>query len=177
MTDELLIDWDAVRKKSAIRIASTRSSDLESMLDAACEKTIFDLKQVFRKHSLPPEVLQEIVTEMVRRFTGHWKEALENQNLAGLIEIVLEGQHLSPKDLRAYLVALPDTFIERVCDSAIGGPASGIHAVIAIEKARRLRKVTYEIIEIAGRFCLKCVDLEKDVEFDIFLGDPIGEIR
>jgi len=177
MADEILIDWDAVRKKSAIRITSTRSSDLESMLDLACEKTIFDLKQVFRKHALPPEAIQEIVTEMVRRFTGHWKEALEGQNLAGLIEIVLEGQNLSPKDLKEFLATLPNIFIERICDSAIGGHASGIHAVIAIEKARRLRKVTYEITELAGRFCLKCIDLDKDIEFEIFLGDPIGEIR
>jgi hypothetical protein len=132
------LDWGVVRKVSPIRIISTRSSDLASQLDSACEKTIFDLTKTFAKHDLLTKgELQGLMTEMVRLFMGHWKKSLEDQNLAGLIELVLEGQKLTAMELSAFLRALPYTFIDRVCVSAIGGPPSGIHAVIAMELAWR----------------------------------------
>jgi len=170
MTDRFDLDWEALQKKSLIRVTTNHSYDFEAQLEVACEKTVFDLTHLFRKHQVSAETAQELMGEMVRRFTSHWKESLKNQDLAGLVEYILEGQQLSNVELSSYLRALPLTFITRICDPEVGGgDNTGIKQVMGVELARRNGTASYQVTKKYGQFCLEVVDLIRDVKFDVFL--------
>lgn len=144
MSDELEDYWDLVRVKSPIRRVSDKASDIEGQLELACEKAIFDLKQKFDKHrgaKLTQELLGEMIAQGVRLFMKHWLEGLRSKNVAGLIEIVLEGQKdLSPAEMQAFVRALPQSLLQKVCESGLG-TANGVHALIGVEHARRRGEV------------------------------------
>lgn len=144
MSDELEDYWDLVRVKSPIRRVSDKASDIEGQLELACEKAIFDLKQKFDKHrdeKLTQELLGEMIAQGVRLFMKHWLEGLRSKNVAGLIEIVLEGQKdLTPAEMQAFVRALPQSLLQKVCESGLG-TANGVHALIGVEHARRRGEV------------------------------------
>lgn len=97
-----------------IEVNSGKASDLEGTLSLIAEKVIFDLQAKFRSYEglIAHELLVEVVTLGVKDFMRHWRQTLRNQDPAGLIEIVLEGQHLSPSDIQGFVRALPRTLLE-----------------------------------------------------------------
>lgn len=144
--------WDDLKAKKkapagpeTIQVISGRAADLDDMLEVACAKTAQDLMQKYQQHrgqNLTVETLADIVTTGVRTFMERWHESLRGQNLAGLIEFVLEGQSLTPAEMTGFVQALPRSLLERITRSAVGS-ASGIHSLMAVEYGRRLGNVQH----------------------------------
>jgi hypothetical protein len=137
--DDLEECWREIRPQPNVQIITTQPSRLRDALELACETTAFDLAQECRDlHGklLTPEDLGTIVSKAVRLFMTRWYEGLRSQNLAGLIEIVLEGQDLSPSEMTAFVRALPTKLIEKIADSAVGS-GTGVHGLMGVEHARR----------------------------------------
>ncbi len=147
--------WKDIRDLPRIEVNSGKASDLEGALELASEKTLFDLQVELRKHQdmvVTTDLLAELVTLGIRTFMRHWYQGLKEQDLSGLIEIVLEGQRdMSPRDMAGFIRALPSTLLERIVQS-VAGSATGIHALMAIEMARRNGKLNgYRIDKESGR--------------------------
>ena len=122
-----------------IKVNSGKVTDLDASLEMACAKATQELSTLFARHQgvmMTTELLAEVVATGVRVFMEKWREGLKGSDLAGLIEIVLEGQSLPLEELRGFVRALPTPLLERVAKSALGA-ASGTHGLMAIEHARR----------------------------------------
>jgi hypothetical protein len=135
--------WDDVRVHAPIRIVNTEGSNVRDGMLLAGEKTIFDLKAAFAKYNHKPlttDMLAEMMGQAVRMFMKHWYDDLRGKDLAGLVEIVLEGQNLEPQEMSGFLRALPMTLLERIARSAIG-TANGVHGLIGVEHARRVNRI------------------------------------
>lgn len=175
MSDDLEEYWDLVRVKSPIRRIDDKGSDIDGQLELACEKAIFDLKQKFdsiKGQPLTVELFSEVISQGVRFFMQHWLEGLKSKNVAGLIEIVLEGQKdMSPAEMQAFVRALPQTLLEKVCKSGLG-TANGIHALIGVESARRTGEVReYTIGRDGPRVWVKFENVAGE-EIHFFLDEP-----
>ncbi len=162
--EELEADWKLLQK-SPIQVVTDRASDLKSQIELAGAKTIFELRQYAQNHllqdaPLTTDLIAKLVMKAVETFMAKWQEGLRGQNLAGLIEIVLEGQDLTPEEMRGFLGALPDSLLQKILDSGIHSKsANGIHALVAIESHLRLRKVsTYKIGKDLGRVYVEFTD-------------------
>jgi len=133
----------------AIQVVGGKSPDLTGLLEKTCEKTAQDLAQRFQSHhgeTMTVKLLADIVTTGVRTFMENWHDGLRRQNLAGLIEFVLEGQSLTPEEMTGFVRALPLSLLQRISESAIGS-ATGIHGLMAVEYARRRGEVTSYILQ------------------------------
>jgi len=126
-------------EEGLIKVHSGRVTDLDASLEMACAKATQELGTLFARHrgvSMTHELLAEVVATGVKVFMEKWREGLKGADLAGLVEIVLEGQNLPLEELRGFVRALPTPLLERVAKSALG-TASGTHGLMAIEHARR----------------------------------------
>jgi len=136
--------WAELREKSPIRVVTTKASDLRSQMEIACAQTSFELAQHLKtlqgKSLADPQVLSDLVSKAVVTFMEKWHAALRGQNLAGLIELVLEGQDLTPNEMRGFIQALPESLLNKVVESAIG-TATGVHALMALEVHLRARSI------------------------------------
>lgn len=149
--------------KDAIQIVGGRTSDVGDMLNVACEKAAFELAQKYQRYqgqSMTTDMLAEVVSTGVRIFMEKWHEGLRGHNLSGLIEIVLEGQSLTPDEMRGFVRALPRSLLERISSSALGS-ATGIHGLMAVEFARRQGEVRdYILRPESGRVLVEFVNRE-----------------
>lgn len=152
--DDLEDYWRDLRPKQLVEVVRTKGSDLDGMLTTAAEKTIFDLAQaVNKKYDQKPvtgEMLADIVGTGIRIFMQKWRDALTNQNLTGLIEIVLEGQHLTPEEMLGFVQALPISILQRIADSAVGS-GTGTHGLMSLEFIRRQGGIAYHLGVTNGR--------------------------
>jgi hypothetical protein len=167
--------WDDIRVRSPIRLVSTQASNIKDSLTLAGEKTIFDLQKEFKKHIGQPstiELMAEMMTLAVRTFMKHWYEDLRHQDLAGLVEIVLEGQNLTPVEMQKFVRALPQSLVERIAKSAMG-TANGIHGLIGIEHAYRTGNLQdYKIIrDINDRVYVEFTDPKRKRQVQFFLDE------
>lgn len=154
--DEFEDYWKAIRNDSPIQLVSNRASDIKEQLEIACDKTSFEIKEYakqFNGQTLTTELLGKLMARTVALFMAKWQEGLRGQNLSGLIEIILEGQDLTPAEMKGFLKALPDSLLQRILDSAIGaGTGSGVHALIALEHHFRKNGVrNYNLGRVDGR--------------------------
>lgn len=163
--------WEDIRRKSPILVVRDRPSQLKDSLELVTAKTGWDLAQEcadLRGKVVTPEILVTVVARAVRLFMAKWYEHLRGQNLAGLIEIVVEGQDLTPSEMKAFLGALPTGLLERIARSAVGS-GTGIHGLIGVEHARRTGSLTdYSIGRDPGcgnRVFVRFPRDGKDVEF------------
>lgn len=175
MSNDLEECWALVRAHSPIRRVSNKPSNIEGQLELACEKAIHDLTQEFqdRKGQLVSlELLSDMVAHGIRAFMKHWLDGLRNQNLAGLIEIVLEGQKdMSPDEMMGFMRGIPTTLLEKIATSGLG-TASGIHALIGVESARRRGEVRrYKIARDGFRVYVKFENVAGD-EIQFYLDEP-----
>lgn len=155
--------------KDVIQVVGGRTSDVGDMLNIACEKAAFELAKKFRQYSgvsMTTDLLAEVVSTGVRIFMEKWHEGLRGHNLAGLIEIVLEGQSLTPDEMRGFVRALPRSLLERISSSALGS-ATGIHGLMAVEFARRQGEVRdYTLRPESGRIRVEFVNQQgQEVSF------------
>lgn len=146
--DTLEAYWEEVRVKSPIRIVNTAASNISDTMELACVKTIFDLRQSFQaelNHPLTDTLLLEVLTRAVRRFLEHWKNGLADQNVSGLIEVVLQGQGLSTVDMKGFVRALPTSLVIKIAQSGIG-ISNGVHGLMGVECAFREGRLTGDYI-------------------------------
>lgn len=175
MPDESLETyWDEIRYRSPIRVVKDKPSELDDQLLLACEKASFDLRQQLAGMVGQPmnsDVIAKLVTTGIRQFMSHWKEGLTGQNLAGLIEIVLEGQGLTPDEMLGFVQALPESLIQRICKSAVGS-ASGVHGLMAIEYHRRRGTVSNLRVEASDGRVKVAFRGRGEGDTHFFLDDP-----
>lgn len=133
-------DWGDVSssaKRPPLRL--TKRGDVLAALEDACEKAGKDLRADFSEFTgqqLTPEMLSAMVSKTVTLFMTHWVKSLQDYNLAGLIEIILDGQGLDPAEMKAFIRAMPRSLIGKICDSEIG-TWTGVHALMGVEFAYR----------------------------------------
>ena len=142
LDDDLEDYWGEVRPESPIKVIRLdKPSRIEDAMVYASETTAHDLAKECRQFlnkPITPEILSVIVSKGIRLFMERWVQSLKGQDLAGLIEIVLEGQDLSPVEMRTFVQSLPTRLIQRMAQASIGsGKGTGIHGLIGVEAARR----------------------------------------
>lgn len=141
---ELQESWAELRPPSKIIAVTGRASDMKSHLELACAKTLPVLEKYTNdKYNAKPvtsAMLADIMAQGISIFMEKWHDELRSQNIAGLIEIILEAQDLSPTDMKGFIQALPLNLLDRILDSAIG-LVPGVHGLIAIERALRARNI------------------------------------
>lgn len=174
MTDEdldLEECWDDLRRKSPILVVRDQPSNLKDALTLVTEKTAWHLIQEsadLKGQLLTPAILGTIVAKAVRVFMEQWYEHLRGQNLAGLIEIILEGQDLTPSQMGQFVKAIPTELVRKVAQSAVGS-GTGIHGLMGVEHARRTGQISdYSIGRDPGsdnRVYVRFKRGGKDVEF------------
>jgi len=178
--DDLESYWKDIRRQPVVVTASDRPGDLQGQLLLASEKAGFDLAHKFKDFNgqpITPELMAKIVAEGIRSFMDKWYEGLRKQNLSGLVEIVLEGQgnHLTPEEMQAFVQALPVTLIDKIVDSAMGS-ATGIHALIALEKHRRLGRAAYRIQKVGAAVQVSFTSPEgQEVTFGLYEAFDLGD--
>jgi hypothetical protein len=155
MAEELDLEefWADIRPKPSVVVVSDRVSDLKGQLLIASEKAGFELAQKFRDYAgtaLDTDLLAKIISEGVKVFMEKWFEGLRDRDLSGLIEIVLEGQRLTPTEMQGFVRALPDPLITKIVNSAIAS-GTGIHALMALEKYRRSGRQEYVVEVVSGQ--------------------------
>jgi hypothetical protein len=181
--------WDDLRATGKqpeppdeILIVGGKGTDLTGVLQSACEKAAHDLSVKYQERQgeiLTLEVLADIVTTGVRIFMEKWHDGLREQNLAGLIEFVLEGQSLTPEEMTGFVRALPMSLLGRISESAIGS-ATGIHGLMAVEYARRRGDVRSYILEAEeGKVIVEFINRQDqrvrfslNEEFKLVTNDP-----
>jgi hypothetical protein len=118
---------------------SAKPRDYTFGLEEAAAKAEFDLRRELNhlgQINLTNELLSRLVTHGVQYFMRHWYESYRNQDVAGLVEFIMDGLNLPPEELKGMMTALPQTLIERVVHG-VSGAGSGIHALFALEWHRR----------------------------------------
>lgn len=176
MTDELDLEgcWSDLRcPKGSSEEAPSQLR--RSLLDAHQKASIRLIEEELGGTGTKP--LTTVVSRAVALFMEEWYQTLRDQNLAGLIEIVLEGQHLVPNEMQEFVQALPYSLLERICQSAMNS-ASGIHGLMAIEFARRNRNLrSYNIYQDGSRTYVQFTTLDDrtlkfylDEKFDLEAG-------
>lgn len=144
--DDLEAYWGEIRPESPIKVIRLdKPSRIEDAMAYASETAAHDLAtecQHFLDQPMTPEILGTIVAKGIRLFMERWVKTLRGQDLAGLIEIVLEGQDLSPHEMKNFVQSLPTRLIQRMAEASIGsGSGTGIHGLIGVEAARREGRV------------------------------------
>lgn len=164
-------DWQDIRPKPLVRIISDQPSRLKDAMVLASETAAFDLAQKSKSYVGKPvtsEILRSIAAQAVRLFMERWYDGLRGQNLAGLIEIVIEGQDLDPSEMSSFIRALPTRLVEKIADSAVES-GTGVHGLMGIEYARRTGRLgDYSIGRDPGsdnRVYVRFRKGDKDIEF------------
>lgn len=171
--------WDEIRQRSPIRLVKSGATRISDGLEVACQKTAFDLTARFRSEvgsTLTTEQLGKIIAESARLFLVHWRDHLASQDLAGLIEIVLEDAQISAHELTTFMQALPSSLLERCATSTLGS-TRGVHALSAIELARRnVGLPQYTVTEDGGRKKISFHDHERDSTVSFYADEEFDQI-
>jgi hypothetical protein len=114
--------------------ASGKGWDLRAALVRAGTKANLELAEKFE--GLDPTLVAVVATTSVQCFLEAWYEELRHGDTVSLIGVVLEGRDLTVEELKGFLMALPASLLQRICDFP-SPRASGLQALIAIENERR----------------------------------------
>lgn len=174
MADELEEFWEDLRRTDDKTIVPvhTEASNFKGQLLLASETTKFDMQMKFGKRDgLSPELLNEIVSVTIDTALKRWYDGIRQQDLAGLIEIVLEGQQnrMTPDELTGFLQALPISLLTRILENAVTETTgTGVHMLLALEKNRRSSGQKYELRSAGGSIFVKWVSPQGEIEFNLY---------
>lgn len=132
-------DWTDVAKANWPPIRLTKASTLLGSLETACQEAAIDFRvsfQEFAGQTVSTDLLGKMIAKAVPLFMARWVESLKGYNLAGLIEVILDGQDLEPDEMKGFIRAIPRSVISRICDSEVG-TWTGVHALMGVENAWR----------------------------------------
>ena len=130
--------WERLRGKqdASLTITGTKPKDYTFALEEAALKAEFDLHQdiaaLGQSPALTGDLLARLVAKGIQHFIRHWYAAYRNQDVAGLVEFIMDGLNLPPDELKGLMRAMPRSLIDRVV-SSVSGTGSGIHALFALE--------------------------------------------
>jgi hypothetical protein len=176
--NELQEYWKELRPPSPIILVSNRPSDLKSQLAIVAAMTTAELQKVHRDPGVYATNgdVTSLVSKGIEVFMQKWFEHLKSQDLAGLIEVVLEGQQLSPEEMKGFLMALPGSLLERITKASIG-TVTGVHALVAFELHRRKRNITdYTLSKEGERTKVEFRDPSRQVPISFYLDDAVQGI-
>ena len=128
--------WKRLRPPRPAELDRPKTWDLIGALHRAATKADIALRDEFSNLNLDRVVISRICTLAVQTFLEAWYDELRHGESSHLITIVLEDRDLSVDELKAFVQALPSSLIERIV-RAPSPEASGLQALLAIEKARR----------------------------------------
>lgn len=129
--------WQDLRGKQqpSLVISGDKPKDYTFALEEAALKAEFDLHAeiaAMGSTALTSDLLAKLVTKGIKHFIRHWYAAYRNQDVAGLVEFMMDGLNLPTDELKGLMRALPRSLIDRVV-SGVDGTGSGIHALFALE--------------------------------------------
>jgi hypothetical protein len=166
--------WKELRPASPVTLVSTRVSDIKSQLLIVAAKASFDLRKYADRYQGKPftgEVLADVTSKGVELFMQRWFDHLRSQDLAGLIEVVLEGQQLSPVEMKGFLTALPASLLDRIVTASVG-TVTGVHALIAFEHHRRVSEIRdYTLSKEGMRTKVSFFDPKRQIMVDFYLDE------
>lgn len=173
--------WEAVQSRHLIKVVRNRAADFREQLELASAKAAFEMQQVAAEYvnrPLDPATLSKLLAQAVKIFMEKWYEGMRGQNLAGLLELVLEGQDLSLPELKGFVQALPATMLDRVVQSAVGSTGSGVHLILAMELHMRKRNIRdYTLGREAGRLFIEFIDPKRDAHIKFFLDEVVEHVE
>jgi hypothetical protein len=160
-------DWQTLRPEFE---AETRETFLERILNEANEVAVEKLRGEFTDRALTVEALVDSIGRSVQVFIDEWFKALRAQDRAGLIEVIIDEQNLSPSEMRGFVRSLPLSFLNNAAKSAFTG-ASGIHALLSVEYSRRAGIAKDFTIRRVGSRVQVTVRTSDDKKLQFFLDD------
>lgn len=178
--DNLEDYWEAVQSRHLIKVVRDRAADFREQLEIASAKAVFEMQTMSKYVNQPLDAanLSKLLADAIKIFMEKWYEGMRGQNLAGLLELVLEGQDLPLSELKGFVQALPVSMLERVVRSAVGSSGSGIHLVMAMELHMRQRNITdYTLDREAGRLFIEFVDPKRDAHIKFFLDEVVEHLQ
>ena len=150
--NELETCWQDLRPTPVESVSGP--TKLQQSLKIAHErstKRLFELVNEKRNAVLTNEFLASLIGHAITIFMEEWHNGIREENLAGLIELILEGQELTASEMNEFVRALPYDLLGKICESAVKS-ATGIHGLMAIEYARRNRTITgYTVVQDGKR--------------------------
>jgi hypothetical protein len=155
MSEELDLEscWQDIRHNPFDKVPDpTKFQDsLKKAYERSSERIAEYINKNHHHAQLTGEVFATIIGQAISIFMEEWHNGLREENLAGLVELILEGQELTASEMNDFVRALPYSLLERICKSAVKS-ATGIHGLMAIEYARRNRTIPhYGIIQDGSR--------------------------
>lgn len=157
MKDELESCWDEIVAGPRIVTASSKACDTEGLLRlTAAETSEAFVRQYQEQHpgvdAIPLGSVAELLHEGLQQFTSRFYEHLRSQDMAGLLEFMLDGQvGLTPEEITGFLQALPMSLLVRIAETPVG-VANGTHALVSFEVHRRSNLVQYQLVkDLDGR--------------------------
>lgn len=176
MADDDLEDfWAELRRSDQVIVpVHNEASNFKGQLLLASETSKFDMRMKFEKRlgeALTQELLLEIVSTAIDTTLKRWYESLRNQDTAGLIEIILEGQkdRMPPQEMTSFLQALPMSLLERVlANAAEETTGTGVHMLLALEKNRRNSGALYSLKSAGGSIIVTWQSPQGEVEFNLW---------
>jgi hypothetical protein len=164
MDDDLRACWRDLGITTPV--IETEEHDMEGSLDEAARMAAADLTEELTRHppeAITPDYLTSLILRGAKLFVKHWLGTLQQQDLGGLIAFMIDGLKLEPKELIAFMHALPDSVLDKFIRSHVGS-ATGTHALLALEWHRRHDQSppSYDVVEIDGRPMVR-VDTQQGV--------------
>jgi hypothetical protein len=177
--------WEDLRGKQPadLVISGHKPKDYTFALEEAALKAEFDLKNDIAvlgpNPPLTGDLLARLVSKGIQHFIKHWYAAYRNQDVAGLVEFIMDGLNLPADELKGLMRAMPRALIERVV-SGVSGTGSGIHALFALEWHFRERNLPEDYTLYRDDECLKvrvvrdgqAITITLEEKFDLGRAEP-----
>lgn len=169
-------DWDLFITGIPLPEESPFQKDLAAAAEVTKQK-IADFVHNMGHRPLDGDTFGSIVSKAVHVYLETLQERLKGKDLIGLLGFVLEGQGLSPQELKGFVRALPDKMIDRMAHSVLSS-ANGTQALVAIEwhfREGNLLSDYYLGVTSQGRVYAK-IPQPNDEEIVLFLDDQFDGI-
>jgi hypothetical protein len=138
MDDDFDSFWNELQGSSGkpLIVFEGKPRDYTYGLEDAAAKATFDMRTYMASLGPHPVVTSEMLTQLVTRgihgYMRHWYDAYRNQDVAGLVEFIIDGLNLPAADLKGMMRAFPMSLIDRVV-RGVTLAGTGIHALFALE--------------------------------------------
>jgi len=130
--------WDELQgeKRNPVIVFGGKPRDYMYGLEEAAAKAEFDMRVYLASLGPNPSVTNDVLTRLVTRgihaYMRHWYDAYRTQDVAGLVEFIIDGLQLPPSELKGMMRAFPRSLIERVV-KGVTLAGTGTHALFALE--------------------------------------------
>lgn len=166
--DKTFDDFQDAWKLLAPSADCTRKTSFEKTLEQATKRAVFRISEenlTLDVHN--PESVSNTLSRVVRIFLDTWFRELRQRDTAGLVEHVIEGQGLTPEEVKGFVRALPESFLNKVMASS-GIQQNGYHLLFALEKHCRDQIITdYSVGTKNGRLYVEFTHRDRDPQVGV----------